>query len=214
MSSQQQQQQQQQQPGGGAQMPGKPSRIPEHAFQVAIGVLLAIAVITAVGRTVARFSKFRQILADDVFFYFATIFLIAGTGLLYADIPYIYLQVNVEAGLQMPPANLVEQLVHSEKLQDASTVLLSAAIFSIKFSFLFFFRHLIWQSKRLMYYWWSVLVVCIPSAAMVMFSDFIACRYFDESIVGKLPYALDVYFADNSQSNVSHQLHCLARTLL
>ena len=136
----------------------------------------------------------------------------AGTGLLYADIPFIYLQINVEAGLQKPPTDLVEQLVHSEKLQDASTVLLSAAIFSIKFSFLFFFRHLIWQSKRLMYYWWFVLVICIPSAALVMFSDFIACRYFDASIVGKSPYVLGVCFADNPQSNVSHHPHSPART--
>ena len=36
-------------------------------------------------------QKFNNILIDDVLFYIAVIMLIAGTGLLYADTPLIYL---------------------------------------------------------------------------------------------------------------------------
>ena len=172
------------------QSPAKPPRIAEHAFEVGIGIMLALALIAAVFRTYARVSKFGHFLLDDVFFYIAAVVLIAGTGLLYKDVPDIYLQENVEAGLEAPPADLAQRLIHSEKLQDASTVLLAGALFCIKFSFLCFFRHLIWQNRLLMVWWWFVLAVCIPTAAVVMFSDFISCAYFDDRILGEPSYML------------------------
>ena len=130
-------------------------------------------------------QKFNNILIDDVLFYIAVIMLIAGTGLLYADTPLIYLQVNVEAGRQRPPADIVPKLIRSLKLQDALAVLLGGTIFGIKYWFLFFFRHLIWQSKPLKAWWWCIFVICIPAAVMVMFSELISCSYFDEHILGQ-----------------------------
>ena len=145
--------------------------------------MLAVAVIVAVGRILARIRKDHRIYVDDGFFFFAIVGLIAGTALVFVDIPYVYLQEDVEAGLRAPPANFVFQLLHSEKIQDAASVLLAATIFSVKFSFLFFFRHLLRLQKKLMWYWWFILVILVPSAAVFMFSDFIACDYFDERII-------------------------------
>ena len=120
---------------------------------------------------------------DDALFFLAMICLVAGSTLIFIDIPYVYLQEDVEAGLQMPPANLVTQLIHGEKIQDAGIVLLSTTLFSVKFSFLFFFRHLLRLQKKLMLYWWFVCFITLPSAIVFMFSDFIACDYFDERVV-------------------------------
>ena len=196
--------------GSPAQAVGKPPKISERAFRVAIGVLLGLAVVSAVGRTFARFYKFHRILLDDAFFYLAVVTLIAGTGLTYADVPFIYLQEYVEAGLLKPPPDLVPRLIHSEKIQDAATVLLVCTVFSIKFSFLFFFKLLIRQQKKLMIWWWTVLVLLVPIAAVVMVSDFIACSYFDDRIFGKSSsptfprHRTDIPFY---QSNASVQAH-------
>ena len=154
-------------------------------LQVASGFLLGAAVVVAVARVLARLRKEHRLYFDDAFFFLAAICLIAGSTLTFIDIPYIYLQEDVEAGLQTPPANLLTQLIYSEKIQDAATVLLTATLFSVKFSFLFFFRHLLRHQKKLTLYWWFVCFITVPSAAVCMFSDLIACPYFDERIVAQ-----------------------------
>lgn len=151
-----------------------------------MSLLLGLALVAAAGRVIARWHRFRKILWDDVFFSIGVITLIAGTGLTYADIPLIYLQENVEAGLVQPPPDIVARLIRSEQLQDGATVLLVGTVFSIKFSFLFFFKYLIKQQKKLTMWWWTVFGLLIPIALLVMFSDFIACDFFDERIFGMI----------------------------
>ena len=135
-------------------------------------------------RILARFYKSHGVAIDDAFFFLAIITLVAGTTVLYLDLPYIYLQEGVEAGLRAAPADLVSQLIHSEKLQDAATTLLGTTIISVKFSFLFFFRGLLRQQKKMLIWWWCIFVFLVPTATILMFSNFISCSYFDERILG------------------------------
>ena len=132
----------------------------------------------------ARFHKSRHVAVDDSFFFLAITTLISGTTILYLDIPYIYLQEDVEAGLRAAPADLVSQLIQSERLQDAAATLLGTTIVSVKFSFLFFFRGLIQHQKKEMIWWWCIFVFLIPTAAILMFSNLISCSYFDLRIRG------------------------------
>lgn len=132
----------------------------------------------------ARFHKSHHIEVDDSFFFLAITTLISGTTILYLDIPYIYLQEDVEAGLRAAPADLVSQLIESERLQDAAATLLGTAIVSVKFPFLFFFRGLIQHQKKEMIWWWCIFVFLIPRAAILMFSNLISCSYFDLRILG------------------------------
>lgn len=134
-------------------------------------------------RIFARIRKEQRLYLDDALFFLATLCLIAGTTLVFIDMPYIYLQENVESSRQTPPADFLTQLIRSEKIQDAGTVLLATTIFSVKFSFLLFFRHLLRLQRKLIYYWWFICIILIPSAAVFMFLDFISCDYFDERIV-------------------------------
>ena len=152
--------------------------------QVSIGVLLGIAAIVAGGRVFSRFYDPRRFAVDDGFFLLSVITLISGTIVLYFDLPYIYLQTNVEAGLRAPPADFISQLIHDEKLQNAATTLLGTAVISVKFSFLFFFRHLIQQQKKMLIWWWCIFVFLLPTAAIVIFSDLISCPYSDQRIFG------------------------------
>ena len=103
----------------------------------------------------------------------------------YVDIPYIYLQEDVQAGIRMPPPDFIQQLLRSIKIQDAAVVLLSTTLLSVKLSFLFFFRQLLRRLRKMMIWWWFVLAVTVPSTIVLICSNFISCSYFDERIFGK-----------------------------
>ena len=131
--------------------------------------------------------RFGRLLVDDVFLFIAVVTLIAGTGLMLVNIPYAYLQQQVEAGLQEPPPNFIQTLEQDEKTQDAAVVLVATAIFAVKFSFLFFFRPLLPLTRKwYMYWWWLIFLLLIPSALMVMFVDFASCPYFGDAILSKI----------------------------
>ena len=146
----------------------------------------------AAARTFIRIKKFRCILADDCFVFLAVLCLIAGTGILYINVPYIYLQLNVEAGVQAPPADFLQQLLYDERLQNAVTVLILTALFSVKWAFLFFFRCLIGRTDWLRAWWWTVLAILIPGTVFGTFTNIIACPYSGPSILGMYNAALDL----------------------
>ena len=150
-------------------------------------MLLGLAVTVAAGRISARLYRSHRITVDDGFFLLALLALISGTTVLYFDIPYIYLQEDVEAGLRPQPANFIPQLLRDEKLQDAAATLMGLTISSVKFSFLFFFRSLSKQQPKLMVWWWCICILLIPTTAIIMFSNLISCPYFDERIFGLSP---------------------------
>ncbi|KAL8850272.1 MAG: hypothetical protein Q9221_004782 [Calogaya cf. arnoldii] len=151
--------------------------------QIGIGFMLAVAVSLAAGRIYVRAKLNRKIYVDDGFFSLAVVTLIAGTVMTYLDIPYIYLQQNVQAGSQAPPADFVQQLLKSVKIQNAAVVLLSATIFAIKLAFLAFFRGLIRRLKKLEIWWWCVLIVVVLSSIILICANFITCPYYDERIL-------------------------------
>ncbi|KAL8662845.1 MAG: hypothetical protein Q9202_004359 [Teloschistes flavicans] len=167
------------------------AKITATGFKVGIGFMLAVAVSLAFGRLYIRTRLNQKIHVDDGLFIAAVLFLIAGTVLTYIDIPYIYLQQNVQAGTEAPPADFIQQLLKSVKIQDAAVVLLSGTILAVKFCFLSLFRSLIRRLRKLEIWWWFVLVIVVPSSIMLVCSNFISCSYFDERILGKLVLGLD-----------------------
>ncbi|KAL8709811.1 MAG: hypothetical protein Q9225_007392 [Loekoesia sp. 1 TL-2023] len=172
-------------------MAGGHVKITETGFKTGIGFVLAVAAVLAIGRVYIRVRLNHRFYIDDGFFFLAVVTLIAGTIMTYIDIPYIYLQQNVQSGAQAPPPDLIQQLLKSVKIQDAAVVLLSTTLFAVKLSFLAFFRSLIRRLKRLEIWWWVVLAIVIPSSIVLLCSNFITCPYFDERIlVMTIPVAL------------------------
>ncbi|KAI4108317.1 MAG: hypothetical protein LQ339_002218 [Xanthoria mediterranea] len=160
-------------------------KITEDGFKIGIGFMLAVAVSLALGRIFVRAKLNRKVYVDDGFFFLALVTLVAGTVMTYIDIPYIYLQQNVQAGTQAPPADFIQQLLKSVKIQDAAVVLLSATVFAVKLAFLAFFRGLIRRLKKLEMWWWFVLVIVVISSLILICANFITCPYFDERILVK-----------------------------
>ena len=149
---------------------------------------LALALMLAIVRTYLRLRKFRRFFVDDYFFFFAALSLSAGSGLLYLDLPYLYIQVGVESGLQTPSAQFIQQIALDQKLVYAATILFWAATFGVKFSFLFLFKSLIRRVRYLNILWWCVLVVLVPSAILCSCDVFIACSEFGFKAAGECPF--------------------------
>lgn len=175
------------------------------------GILFGLAVILAAVRTVIRVRHFRRLYIDDGFLFLAVAALTAGTGLMLVDIPYAYLQEQVEAGVEAPPPNLMDSLLQDQKVQNAATVLIATTIFSVKFSFLFFFRLLLQRTKKwYIWWWWTIFIILIPSAALFMFSDFISCPYTGEAVLSKAPVPL-AHVARSNETNSGMRYACRAK---
>lgn len=149
------------------------------------GVALGITLLIAVGRIYTKISKFHRLFVDDGFFILATILLVAGTALQLVALPYGQTSINVGAGVESPPPDLVQQLVKNLIFQTSSIILLYASVFSVKFSFLFFFRLLLQRTDRLRIWWWCVTIFTIPCAVVCMCTPFMICSTFDDHIIGK-----------------------------
>lgn len=139
--------------------------------------------ILALGRICIKFNRFNRFFVDDAFFILATVLLVAGTVTVFLVLPYNQTEVNVGAGVEAPPADLTHQLDLDVKLQDLSSVFLNGCVFSVKFSFLFFFRLLLQHSGRLQIWWWCTFIFTIPCAVICMCTEFMVCPAFGDRIM-------------------------------
>lgn len=103
--------------------------------------------------------------------------------MVFLALPYNQTEVNVGAGVKAPPSDLTHQLDLDVKFQDASLVLLNASIFSVKFSFLFFFRLLLQRTGKLQIWWGCTFIVTIPCAVICMCTEFMVCPAFGDRIM-------------------------------
>ena len=140
--------------------------------------MLAMAVLLSSARSYIRLRKFKRLFADDGFLFLAVIALIAGTIILYADVPAIYTINDVLAGVEKAPIDFSDQLIQDHGFQVAASSLEMLAVFSVKFSFLFFFRSLIRRIPYLTIWWWCILACLVPTALICIFSGFLGCRDF------------------------------------
>ncbi|KAL8776145.1 MAG: hypothetical protein Q9203_003495, partial [Teloschistes exilis] len=160
-------------------------RLDEIGFKATIGAFLGVAIALAVGRTYIRIILTHRITVDDGFFFLAVVTLIAGTTTLYVDVPYLFIQQNVDPSTTVITPAFIQFLLRSLKIQSATDVLLSVTLFSVKYSFLFFFHGLLRRVRWLTIWWWCVLVMMVPLSIIFMCCIFIVCPYFDERVLIK-----------------------------
>lgn len=157
----------------------------EDETQISSGIILGFTVILAIGRVYIKINKFHRVFADDVLFMLATFLLIAGTVMTFLTLPYNQTEVNVGAGVESPPSDLQHQLDFDVKFQDSASMLLNASIYTVKFSFLFFFRLLLHRTGKLQIWWWFVFIITIPCAVVCMCTEFMVCPAFGNRIMGE-----------------------------
>lgn len=150
------------------------------AEQVASIVLFVFAVIFTVGRVAIRLRYQKTLAVDDAFLIFAVVCLCAAVGLLFAFISSMYL---IEALITNDPnatitSDIFDQVESFRKLSTAFLVLSFTAIFAVKFSFLFLFKALIRNVRKIKIYWWTVLVTTAVVWAFGVVEFFLPCPSF------------------------------------
>lgn len=77
------------------------------------------------------------------------------------------------------PSDFIEQVIRFQKFSTAFLVLTFTAIFAVKFSFLFLFKALIRNVRKIVVYWWTVAVITGVVWAFGVAEFFLPCPYFD-----------------------------------
>lgn len=139
--------------------------------QCITGVLLAFATIIAIARAVIRVHIFHNVFLDDYFFFLAFLALVCSHGLFYYIEPLVYRANDVLDYEMYYHENYykIVQMVYSAEILAWTT------IFSVKLSFLLYFRTLIKRIHGLKVLWWCVLFFCIPVACMVIIAPLLSC---------------------------------------
>ena len=123
--------------------------------------LFIIALVFVLVRTVIRFRYQKQFLLDDAFLYFGVICLCAAVGLLmqFSEAMYMSEALNMASvSYELDDLQLLSQF---DKYSDVYLALTYTTLFSVKLSFLFFFRILVRRVRKMAIYWWTVLAITI-----------------------------------------------------
>lgn len=158
-------------------------------------------------------KKRRPPSVDDFLLAFACVCLCASTILFYLLMSALYLEQKLMLDPSVVSLNtalgIIPKLLKFQRLSYAQLTLTWAVIFSVKFSFLFFFRILI---KRLMYlnFYWQIVVWVNAVSFFLCASDvFIACPHITLSgskLLSILLSQIIEFVSTNYQSKLSDAL--------
>ena len=164
-----------------------------------------MALLAVLARTTIRLRHRRQFSADDLFLYFGVICLCAAMGLLVKYFEDMYLteafMINPLA-MDISPTNL-SSLFRFHNVIIAYITLTYTTLFSVKLSFLFFFRNLVRRVRRMMIYWWTVLGIMIVTWLLFVLIIILGfCSYFDERVC-KTSISLDFFLSNLELTDIA-----------
>lgn len=142
-----------------------------------MGIFFGLAILSAILRTSIRIYKHRGTYADDYVFLLAILALIIGTGISFAAVPKIY-------DYESPAGD--DSLRYPDLLQDATRILSYGSvvnrlawvtIFSVKFSYIFYFRNLLARVRvsKLRVWWWITMLSCVLVTIPFIFEYLFVC---------------------------------------
>lgn len=124
---------------------------------------LAIAIICCCLRFVARVRTFKKLLIDDYFVVFALVIAIANVIVWQIHLRDLYYFMEVVAGLEFPKADFASVAESYFKSTVAVLILFYSCLWSIKLSFLLFFRRLGANVSHQKLVWWPVFGVTLAT---------------------------------------------------
>ena len=101
------------------------------------------------------------------------------------DLLYLQMAIAMVGGQVQAGSDYAIQLESLGKLDSAQYMLEWLAIYCVKFSYLFFFRHLV-SRIRLLEIWWKVLLGLLIAVSLpTIFLSLWVCPHYDESYLGE-----------------------------
>ena len=130
-------------------------------------------------RTIIRYRVQKQILLDDIFFYLGVLCLCAAFGVFVQMADFISWEQQLDPNGLIKVAAFTRRLNQFSKNSDAYMALTYTTLFSVKLSFLLFFRILVRRIRKMIIYWWTVLaIMCIAWPVSVVAAVASPCPVF------------------------------------
>ncbi|MCJ1379451.1 hypothetical protein MMC17_002552 [Xylographa soralifera] len=148
--------------------------------ETTVGLFFALGIMAIVTRTAIRLRFERRLFVDDAFLLLACVCLSAALGLLIVFLPQLFL----DEGQSLDPASATtpptyEQALWFVQLTDAYEVLMWTVIYSVKFSFLYFFQLLTQRTTLMRQYRKIVMGLCVVTYIFSLCGVFIPCPQFN-----------------------------------
>lgn len=117
---------------------------------------------------------------DDAFVLFAYVSFIVGTILLYKTFhaAYLFQLAQLNFDIRIIPNYAIGEIEWFQRMEYAYLAMTWGTIYSVKFSFLCFFRLLVKRLRRMVIYWRIVLVITSIACCFCLAEIFFACPKF------------------------------------
>ena len=178
-----------------------------------MGTLPGIVLLAAVIRIAFQLKNRHRLFLSDFFLLLASTCLIAGTIVIYQFVDMLYLEQQLsENPLSVPiTPDFLNAIPDSLKYLFSYQAILWAVVFSVKFSFLSFFRPLVSRLAKMITWWKCVTVTTAFAWAVCTVAPFIICPHFDFSSSEFVFKPLSLFDHDYSNHPVLHS-HMLVRS--
>ena len=137
-------------------------------------VFLGLALLAATGRGTISWREKKTVQLDDALLILSCLFLICATGVLYAALDSVY---ELNSLVAIPP-NIIELINTFQRDEMAFLIVSWFAVFSVKYSFLIFFRRIIDRLPYMIMYWRVVMVFTTLVFAWSIATPFVSCSKF------------------------------------
>ena len=154
---------------------------------------LPIIVLATTARLGVKLHNSRRLEIDDGFLILALCCSLAAWVFFWLMRDLIYLRMEMVLGMKEIEIADIESMLVYYKWYNGSMVLTWTAVYSVKLSFMFFFRKLISSVRFLEIYWWVIMGVLIPTWVFSGFFSFWICTDFTITYIGKKLPSTDVY---------------------
>jgi hypothetical protein len=149
---------------------------------------LPIIVLTTSVRLGVKIQNHRWLEIDDGFLLLALCCSLVAWAFVWQIRDLIYLQMEMALGMTQIDVEDLDSMLVYFKWNNASMVLAWMAVYSVKFSFMFFFRKLTSRVRSLEIYWWSIMGVLIRTAIFSAFLRFWICTDFSMTYICKADF--------------------------
>lgn len=140
-------------------------------------------------RLVVKFRSFHKLYADDYLAAFAWVTLLGSAILWQIQAPTLYEQYAVSSGEAIPTPGFLERDAVFLRCLAPFLILFYTCIWTVKLSFLMFFRALGTNVGGQKYWWWCVLIITVLSGAACIGDNHFQCLINSiEYIYGKFLY--------------------------
>ncbi|KAF2136435.1 uncharacterized protein K452DRAFT_279988 [Aplosporella prunicola CBS 121167] len=143
----------------------QPAKVHEHVFMGVLWGGFAAGTVFSGLRFLMRFKTFRRFYLDDALVLSAWLITLVIAVIWQVVADDMYLDNRVASGRQYPPADFIPRVERFLKSSAAIVFLFYTTLWTIKLSFLFFFRRLYMNMGKLVGVWWGILTFTIAAWA-------------------------------------------------